>query len=117
MPLVQAQGKTIECDLGANLRQVLLKHGVDLYNGPSPWVNCRSLGTCGTCCVAIEGPISPLTWKEKARLSIPPHLEMKSLARDRRLACQVQVLGDLKVTKFNQFWGESETVRWSADAS
>jgi ferredoxin len=57
---VQAQGKTFECDRGANLRQVLLKNGIDLYNGNAKVINCHGLGTCGTCAVTIEGlPILP----------------------------------------------------------
>jgi hypothetical protein len=33
MPKVLAQGKAIECKLGANLRKVLLQNDIDLYNG------------------------------------------------------------------------------------
>ncbi|HAO13481.1 MAG TPA: (2Fe-2S)-binding protein, partial [Planktothrix sp. UBA8407] len=33
MVQIQAQGKTITCDRGANLRKVLLENGIDLYNG------------------------------------------------------------------------------------
>ncbi|MGB3655969.1 MAG: 2Fe-2S iron-sulfur cluster binding domain-containing protein, partial [Rivularia sp. (in: cyanobacteria)] len=55
MPKVTAQGKTFECESGSNLRQVLLEHGVDVYNGNSKTINCRGLGTCGTCAVAVVG--------------------------------------------------------------
>ncbi|MBE9014249.1 2Fe-2S iron-sulfur cluster binding domain-containing protein, partial [Pseudanabaenaceae cyanobacterium LEGE 13415] len=57
MPKITAQGKTIECESGANLRQVLLKNGIDLYNSGSTVINCRGIGTCGTCAVEIEGDI------------------------------------------------------------
>lgn len=109
MPKVIAQGKTIECDRGANLRQVLLKNNVDLYNGGATMINCRGIGTCGTCAVEIEGDVSEMSWREQARLSLPPH----SSATQRRLACQVQVLGDVRVTKYDGFWGQGAEVEWT----
>jgi ferredoxin len=112
MPTIQAQGQTIDCPIGANLRKVLLEHDIALYTGPATVVNCRSLGTCGTCCVTIDGPVSELTWKEKGRLNFPPHLGAGTFAKKRRLACQVEVLGDIRVTKYEGFWGQLDTVRW-----
>nr|WP_228041049.1 hypothetical protein [Nodosilinea sp. LEGE 07088] len=46
MPTVSAQGKIMTCEAGANLRRVLLAHGVDLYNGQAGMIDCRGLGTC-----------------------------------------------------------------------
>ena len=111
MPHVTAQGKTVECDRAANLRRVLLKHQIDLYNGNARFINCRGIGTCGTCAVEIEGEVSAQSWRETARLSLPPHQE----GTTRRLACQVQVLGSVKLTKFDGFWGEGTEVLWSAE--
>ncbi|MBD2234665.1 2Fe-2S iron-sulfur cluster-binding protein [Phormidium tenue] len=110
MPTVTAQGKTMQCEAGANLRQVLLAHGVDLYNGQAKVINCRSLGTCGTCAVAIEGDVSAANWKDKARRSLPPHDPQRNL----RLACQTQVLGDITVTKYDGFWGQGKQVVWAS---
>lgn len=112
MPRITAQGKTIECESGANLRQVLLKNGIDLYNGGSTVINCHGVGTCGTCSVEIEGEVSPLEWREKTRLSLPPHNPGKS----RRLACQARVLGDLRITKHAGFWGQDDSVQWTPEA-
>lgn len=109
MPYVKAQGKMFECPVGANLRQVLLANGIALHNDSSQLINCRGLGTCGTCAVQIEGLVSEATWRELARRSLPPH----SLQQNRRLACQTRVLGDIEVTKFAGFWGQSEQVRWT----
>ncbi len=89
MPTVLAQGKTIPCALGANLRQVLLANDINLHNGPSKVINCRGIGTCGTCAVAVEGEVSAPNWKDRARRSLPPH----NPARNLRLACQTQVGG------------------------
>ncbi len=102
MPNISIQGKIIECAIGDNLRQVLLKNEIDVYNGGATVINCHGLGTCGTCAVEIHGNVSPIEWREKARLSLPPHSSKTS----RRLACQVQVMGDLQVTKFDGFWGQ-----------
>lgn len=104
MPNITVRGKTIACATGANLRQVLLAEGIDLYNGNAKLINCRGIGTCGTCAVEIEGEVSAPTWREKARLSLPPHQPGTS----RRLACQLQVLGDLRLTKYDGFWGQGD---------
>ena len=115
MPIVMAQGKSIDCPIGANLRQVLLEHEVALYNGGSKVINCHSIGTCGTCAVEISGNVSPLNWKEKLRFALHPHSLVGSREKLRRLACQVTVLGNIEVTKYNQFWGQGDTIVWTGD--
>ncbi|MBD1845041.1 (2Fe-2S)-binding protein [Cyanobacteria bacterium FACHB-63] len=112
MPKITAQGKTIECESGANLRQVLIRNGIDLYNGNATGINCRGIGTCGTCAVEVEGAVSEMEWREKARLSLPPHNPENS----RRLACQVRVLGDVRLTKHGGFWGQTNAIEWKPEA-
>ncbi len=109
MPKVTAQGKTFECEQGSNLRKVLLTNGIDLYNGKSKVINCTGIGTCGTCAVQVEGEVSEASWTEKTRRSLPPH----SPTQNRRLACQTQVLGDVRVTKFDGFWGQGDQPVWT----
>ncbi len=104
MPSITAQGRTFECAMGANLRQELLKHGVDLYQ----IINCMGIGTCGTCAVQIEGAVSEANWRDRARRSLPPHNPNRNL----RLACQTQVMGDIRVTKWDGFWGQGDQVVW-----
>ncbi|HAA30078.1 MAG TPA: (2Fe-2S)-binding protein [Cyanobacteria bacterium UBA8553] len=111
MPKVAAQGKTFECDRYSNLRQVLLEHGVELYNGNAKIINCMGIGTCGTCAVEVEGEVSEPNWKDKTRRSLPPH----SPEKNRRLACQTKVLGDVKVTKFEGFWGQGDQSVWTPE--
>ena len=114
MPIVRAAGKVIQCETGANLRQVLLKAGVALYNGNATVINCRSIGTCGTCAVRIEGTpdaVNEANWRDRTRRSLPPH----EGDRDLRLACQTQVLGDIAVTKYDGFWGQGTEPVWTAD--
>jgi ferredoxin len=109
MPIVQAAGKMIDCLPEANLRQVLLQQGVPLHNGSSSVINCRGLGTCGTCAVQVEGAIAAMNWRERSRLSLPPH----NLNRDRRLACQLQLFGDVALTKYDGFWGQGDRPLWT----
>ncbi|MGI0488360.1 2Fe-2S iron-sulfur cluster-binding protein [Pantanalinema rosaneae CENA516] len=108
MPTIRAQGKTFECDTGANLRQVLLQNGIDVYNGKATVINCHGFGTCGTCAVEVEGNVSDPSWRETTRLSLPPH----SAGKQRRLSCQTQVLGDVTVTKYDGFWGQGDRAVW-----
>ena len=115
MPIVMAQGKSMECPTGANLRQVLLENEVALYNGGAKVINCHSIGTCGTCAVEISGLVSPLNWKEKARFALHPHSLVGSREKLRRLACQVTVLGDIEVRKYNQFWGQGDAIVWTGE--
>lgn len=109
MPTVSAQGKTFQCEQGANLRKVLMANGVDVYNGRASLINCRGIGTCGTCAVEVEGEVSAPNWKDQTRRSLPPHNPERNL----RLSCQTQVLGHVRVTKYDGFWGQGQDVIWS----
>lgn len=105
MPIIEYNGKRIEVKRGTNLRKACREAGLSLHNGSSRWLNCKGLGTCGTCAVEIEGnSIGPLTAQEKWRLNFPPHQMESGL----RLACQIKVEGDLKLKKHPGFWGEGK---------
>lgn len=56
----------------------------------------------------IEGEVSSVNWKDTVRRSLPPH----SIDRNLRLACQTKVLGDIKVAKFDGFWGQGNKLVW-----
>lgn len=109
MPKVLAEGKTINCEQGSNLRKILLQNSIHLYNDGAKVINCRGIGSCGTCAVKVEGEVSAANWRDRARRSLPPH----SPTTDLRLACQTQVLGDVKVTKFDGFWGQGSRIVWT----
>lgn len=109
MPTIQAQGQTFECAVGMNLRQALLAQGIAVHNDAANVINCRGLGTCGTCAVQIAGEVAPMSWREQTRLSLPPH----DLSRQRRLCCQIQVVGNLSITKYDGFWGQGDQMIWS----
>ena len=104
MPTIRFQDQTIECPEGANLRMVLTRARLPLYNSAAKAINCRGRGTCGTCAVEIEGPVSEPTAAEQRRLARRPHAPDSGL----RLACQCSVLGDLVVTKRKGLFGQRE---------
>jgi ferredoxin len=103
MHTIQFQGKKLRVQKGENLRKAILRFGLSPYNEPSGLVNCRGLGTCGTCSLKVKGKISPPTRVEKWRLNFPPH---QGMADGLRLACQCKVEGDLEIEKGRGFWGE-----------
>lgn len=102
MATVRFEDRTFECPDGANLRVVLLRARVALYTRVARAVNCRGHGTCGTCAVHVEGAVSEPTEAEKRRLRFPPHTPEAGL----RLACQCNVLGDVRVRKYAGIWGQ-----------
>jgi ferredoxin len=102
LPIVEFCDRKIECLPGANLRVVLLRARLPLYTRVTRAVHCRGHGTCGTCAVRVEGPVSAPTEAELRRLRLPPHHPESGL----RLACQCNVEGDIKVTKFKGQWGQ-----------
>jgi ferredoxin len=102
LPTVEFAGQSIECPQGANLRVVLLRARLPLYTRVARAIHCRGHGTCGTCAVLVEGPVSPPTAAELRRMQYPPHHPGSGL----RLACQCNVLGDIKVTKRAGLWGQ-----------
>lgn len=107
--------KSLEVREGEILRTAALRRGISPHNGRSRLINCRGLGTCGTCSVEINGavedecsvvPVDRNT-KERLRLNFPPH-STDNQSPNLRLACQVQVCGDLRVVKRNGFWGQNK---------
>ena len=102
MPVVRFRGEEIECERGDLLREVLREAGVSPHNGGADRLNCRGLGSCGTCAVAVEGAVADRSRRERLRLTVPPHDADDGL----RLACQTRVLGDVTVEKHPGFWGQ-----------
>ena len=80
-------------------------------------INCGGIGTYGTYAVTVESEVSAVNWPEQTQRqrsqsvpegtstiqeSLPPHSPTNGLG----LTDQIQVLGDVKVTKFYGFWGQ-----------
>ncbi|KAL4855886.1 putative membrane transporter protein [Chlorella vulgaris] len=93
---------------GTTLRTALLEAGLTPHNGQSKLINCRGLGTCGTCAVEVVGQLDPPAWttQERLRLNFPPHCPPGN--RRLRLACQVACQSDLRVIKRSKFWGQGD---------
>lgn len=102
MPTVTYQGREIECETDAILRDVLVEAGLSPHNGRATLLNCAGHGSCGTCAVDVTGEVSPRGRRERVRLSVPPHDADDGL----RLACQTRVRGDVSVCKYPGFWGQ-----------
>lgn len=107
MPVIEFQGQEMSCEVGERLRDVLFRSKLSPHKGKAQFLNCRGFGTCGTCAVEVEGSLSEKTAREKWRLGFPPHQADSGL----RLACQARVLGNLRVTKHEGFWGEKVLVK------
>ena len=81
---------------------VLLRARLPLYTRVARAIHCRGHGTCGTCAVRVEGPVSEPTAAELRRLRFPPHQPEAGL----RLACQMHRAGRLTVTKYEGLFGQ-----------
>jgi ferredoxin len=103
MPIVRFRGEEVSCEEGAVLRDVLKDAGLTPHNGGADLANCRGHGTCGTCAVRVEGPVSDPTNGERRRLNFPPLSGVEGL----RLACQTRVEGDVSIKKGEGFWGQT----------
>ena len=99
--------KIVECDAGEKLRDVAIKHGIQLYPGMKKLLNCHGLGHCGECRVHIQDGMENLgskTLKEKFRIAV----SWFQLGHEDevRLSCQCRVNGDCDVytqPEFNWF--------------
>jgi len=111
MPKIMALGKTFEVAEETNLREALLEQDIDLYSAGAKVFNCHGHGMCGTCLVQVEGAVSSPTKLETNRMAFPPHSDHK----ERRLACQVKVLGDVRVTRFDGYFGAGERSLWTPE--
>jgi ferredoxin len=111
MARIMAEGKTFEVVEGINLREALVEQDIDLYSNGAQIFNCHGHGICGTCMVKVEGIVSEPTKLETTRMAFPPH----SGHKDRRLSCQVKVLGDVCITKFEGHFGEGEQSLWTPE--
>ena len=96
--------KEIEVPEGANLRQVAMREGIQLYQGLDRFLNCRGLGVCGTCRVLVKNGavnLTPKTLRERFRLALS--LAVIGHEDEMRLACQAQVKGDCTIASQPEF--------------
>jgi len=96
------EGKKIEVEEGANLRQAAMDAGISVYQGVNKLLNCYGFGLCGTCLVYVkEGQenCSEKGWIESLNLNGHPLTLMHSIGHEdeARLSCQMQVYDDVVV--------------------
>ena len=99
----------LTADGRVTLRELLTEVGHPPYNHPASVINCRGLGTCGTCAVEVterRGGLSKLSAWEAMRLALPPHRRVPA-GRTIRLSCHARVLPGsiLVVRKHRGMWG------------
>lgn len=81
---------TVEVPPRTTLREAALKHGIEVYRGMWTHINCLGNGVCGRCRVWLLSPVdtvSSLSLRERFHL----------VRGKQRLACQMQILGDVEV--------------------
>lgn len=90
--------KEIQVPEGSNLRHEAMRAGVELYQGPERFLNCRGFGLCAGCRVNVTKGIenlSPMGVVEK--LSLAKTMAYVGNEATMRLACQSKVMGDVEV--------------------
>lgn len=94
--------KTVEVPAGSNLRKEAMKAGVQLYPFPHNMLNCMGFGLCTSCRVIVKKGLENCTHQsafEKVSMITNPLTFFARLGheKDLRLACQMQVNGDIEV--------------------
>lgn len=109
--------KSIEVPQGANLRQEALKAGIQLYPWGHRTFNCMGLGLCCSCRVIVKEGLEscpPAGMFEKLSMLTNPEGFFARIGheKDLRLACKMQVNGDIQVETQpplnmhgEKFWG------------
>jgi ferredoxin len=107
------ENKTLEVTDGANLRKVLLKHGISPYIGKDKILNCRGFGLCGTCRVeVVDGKGVPaMTDREEAALVGLIPFYARKIPKNVRLSCRINVKGDLTVKTYPTIETDREKTR------
>ena len=94
--------KEIEVPAGANLREELIKAGVQVYGSVEKYLNCRGLGLCGTCKVLVKKGMENLSRKsfmERFNFNFHPLTMLARIGHEdeMRLSCQTTVQGDCTI--------------------
>jgi ferredoxin len=84
--------RIVEVPRGKNLKALAIELGVNPHREFFRGLNCGYLGLCGACQVwvrpAAKDALAPPNFRER----------MAGMRGERRLACQVRILGDVEVT-------------------
>jgi ferredoxin len=86
--------RIVEVASGKNLKTLARELGINPHRESFRGLNCGYLGLCGACQVWVKESAPGATNRRNLRETIA------GTRGDRRLACQVSVLGDIEVTTF-----------------
>lgn len=86
--------RIVEVPKGKNLKTLALELGINPHREFFRGVNCGHLGLCGLCQVWVRESAPGAASKRNLREAIA------GTRGERRLSCQVEVLGDVEVTTF-----------------
>ncbi len=86
--------RIVDVPAGKNLKTLALDLGINPHREFFRGVNCGHLGLCGACQVWVREGSPGATNRRNLRESIA------GTRGERRLACQVKILGDVEITTF-----------------
>lgn len=86
--------RTIDCEVGGDLRSALLENDVMLYAPSHTHTNCHGKGLCTTCQIEIV--------KGAETTSDQSFIEKLRVSKGRRLACQTRVYQDLVIRTLHE---------------
>lgn len=84
----------IQAGRGANLRDELVRAGIDVYKGTTKWTNCNGKQLCGTCIVDVTRGANNTNFRSNDEAAT---LRLQNCAPSTRLSCVTFVYGDLTV--------------------
>ena len=90
---IQNEGRTIEVESNANLRDAIRAAHGEMQSGCARLFNCHGRGLCGTCEVLVIEGAEHLTERTPREFK-----KLHTNDRCRRLACQASIIGDTHVT-------------------
>lgn len=87
--------RTLTAPAGANLRELLVGNGVNVYRSVTRWTNCKGKQLCGTCIVDVsDGSINT------NRKSMDETSTLRENPDSYRLSCVTFAYGDVTVETF-----------------
>jgi ferredoxin len=86
---------TLEAPTGANVRQLLVDNGINVYQSLTRWTNCKGKQLCGTCIVNVVDGAPNTNWKSMDEAST-----LRANPDSYRLSCVTFAHGDVTVETF-----------------
>ncbi|MFQ5481110.1 MAG: hypothetical protein ACE5ER_00015 [Nitrospinaceae bacterium] len=81
--------KIFKMGYGGNLRKAALFNSVGLYKGMNEHLNCRGMGSCGTCLIEVE-PLANVNGHSLIE-------KLHKVGGNKKLGCRTKVYGDITI--------------------